>query len=223
MKLVYSIVRKTVLGLALVASLTSLIGLDVARASTISQPGDTEFMSVWGPLTGTTYGQIFTAPDPFLLDYTLNLKGTGSFPFVSQIYQWTGTGTTGAALFTSSAMTISTNNESYDFAANISLLAGQQYIALVTNQPDGVSLGGTGSGYMETTSAATSGFAYTSESPTDAFWDCQGCGGAVAFEANFAAVAPVPEPSTWAMMILGFAGVGFMAYRRKSKPALMAA
>jgi hypothetical protein len=24
----------------------------------------------------------------------------------------------------------------------------------------------------------------------------------------------VPEPSTWAMMILGFAGVGFMAYRR---------
>jgi hypothetical protein len=33
----------------------------------------------------------------------------------------------------------------------------------------------------------------------------------------------VPEPSTWAIMILGFAGVGFMAYRRKSKPALMAA
>jgi PEP-CTERM motif len=33
----------------------------------------------------------------------------------------------------------------------------------------------------------------------------------------------VPEPSTWAMMILGFAGVGFVAYRRKSKPALMAA
>jgi hypothetical protein len=32
----------------------------------------------------------------------------------------------------------------------------------------------------------------------------------------------VPEPSTWAMMILGFAGLGFMAYRRKSKLALMA-
>jgi hypothetical protein len=28
-------------------------------------------------------------------------------------------------------------------------------------------------------------------------------------------VTPVPEPTTWAMMILGFAGVGFMAYRRK--------
>ncbi len=33
----------------------------------------------------------------------------------------------------------------------------------------------------------------------------------------------VPEPSTWAMMVLGFTGVGFMAYRRKSKAALMAA
>jgi hypothetical protein len=29
----------------------------------------------------------------------------------------------------------------------------------------------------------------------------------------------VPEPGTWAMMIIGFAGLGFMAYRRKSKPA----
>lgn len=28
-------------------------------------------------------------------------------------------------------------------------------------------------------------------------------------------VAAVPEPSTWAMLILGFAGIGFMAYRRK--------
>jgi hypothetical protein len=33
----------------------------------------------------------------------------------------------------------------------------------------------------------------------------------------------VPEPSTWALMLLGFAGISFMAYRRKSKPALMAA
>jgi PEP-CTERM motif len=43
---------------------------------------------------------------------------------------------------------------------------------------------------------------------------------------SIGAVAPapaVPEPATWAMMILGFAGIGFMAYRRQSKPALMAA
>jgi hypothetical protein len=44
-----------------------------------------------------------------------------------------------------------------------------------------------------------------------------------AFYLNGTITSPVPEPSTWAMMILGFAGVGFMAYRRKSKVALMAA
>jgi hypothetical protein len=34
---------------------------------------------------------------------------------------------------------------------------------------------------------------------------------------NFALLtAPVPEPSTWAMMILGFLGLGFIAYRKKS-------
>jgi hypothetical protein len=36
-------------------------------------------------------------------------------------------------------------------------------------------------------------------------------------------VNAVPEPSTWAMLILGFAGIGFMAYRRKSQPAVLAA
>ena len=46
------------------------------------------------------------------------------------------------------------------------------------------------------------------------------------FSFNYAAaggVSAVPEPSTWAMLLLGFAGIGFMAYRRKSTPALMAA
>ena len=32
-------------------------------------------------------------------------------------------------------------------------------------------------------------------------------------------VSSVPEPATWAMMILGFMGVGFMAYRRKTRSA----
>jgi hypothetical protein len=40
---------------------------------------------------------------------------------------------------------------------------------------------------------------------------------------TFETVAAVPEPATWAMMIVGFAGVGYVAYRRNSKPAPMAA
>jgi len=33
-------------------------------------------------------------------------------------------------------------------------------------------------------------------------------------------IAAVPEPSTWAMMILGFEGVGFLAYRRRNQAAV---
>jgi hypothetical protein len=50
--------------------------------------------------------------------------------------------------------------------------------------------------------------------------ECNPCGWNPEFESVATAV---PEPSTWAMTILGFAAIGFMAYRRKSKPALMAA
>jgi len=38
-----------------------------------------------------------------------------------------------------------------------------------------------------------------------------------------AVVAAVPEASTWAMMILGFLGVGFTAYRRKRNGTALAA
>jgi hypothetical protein len=40
-------------------------------------------------------------------------------------------------------------------------------------------------------------------------------GGGVPF-----AETPVPEASTWAMMILGFAGLGFLSYRRRNRPAV---
>jgi hypothetical protein len=43
------------------------------------------------------------------------------------------------------------------------------------------------------------------------------------FDLGTASVSAVPEPSTWAMMILGFAGIGFMAYRRRNQTAALAA
>jgi hypothetical protein len=39
--------------------------------------------------------------------------------------------------------------------------------------------------------------------------------------ANSTIVVSVPETSTWAMMILGFLGVGFMAYRNKSRDPML--
>jgi hypothetical protein len=42
-----------------------------------------------------------------------------------------------------------------------------------------------------------------------------GCGGSYSLVDGTVASA-VPEPSTWAMMILGFLGLGFVAYRKKA-------
>jgi hypothetical protein len=45
----------------------------------------------------------------------------------------------------------------------------------------------------------------------------------VTFTGTMTAITAVPEPSTWAMMILGFAGIGCLAYRRRNQVAIAAA
>lgn len=54
---------------------------------------------------------------------------------------------------------------------------------------------------------ATLNWSFTSQSPGDGF--------AFDYAIGNYQVNAVPEASTWAMMILGFASIGFMAYRRK--------
>ncbi|MEH2534324.1 hypothetical protein V1277_006379 [Bradyrhizobium sp. AZCC 1588] len=52
------------------------------------------------------------------------------------------------------------------------------------------------------------------------YWDSNNFDNTQFVTANISAV---PEPSTWAMMILGFAGVGYLAYRRRIQVAPTAA
>jgi len=51
------------------------------------------------------------------------------------------------------------------------------------------------------------------------YLDISGIGGGTSGYGGDLAVAAVPEASTWAMMLAGFAGVGFMAYRRRRTAA----
>ncbi|MBR0697801.1 PEP-CTERM sorting domain-containing protein [Bradyrhizobium lablabi] len=44
-------------------------------------------------------------------------------------------------------------------------------------------------------------------------------GGSTNVSGLFTATPAVPEPTTWAMMLLGFAGLGFLAYRRRGTGA----
>lgn len=46
------------------------------------------------------------------------------------------------------------------------------------------------------------------------------CCGSHPAELNIAAVAPVPEPATWAMMLVGFAGIGFAMRARRRQHVL---
>ena len=45
--------------------------------------------------------------------------------------------------------------------------------------------------------------------------------GDAALASTPAIAAALPEASSWAMMILGFCGVGFMTYRRKQNGAVL--
>ena len=211
-----------------------LVSISEVQATTINFASNGNELIYWGPSSGgnQTYGQVFTAPQSMLDDYSLSASSTNPFPFVSQIYAWNGSssgpdGPIGPSLFTSSVLNTTTSTTTYTFTPDIVLTPGVEYVALFTNQPNGVALGGTGFGSMlESNHVSASPWNGAEGDPTvDANWYCgtpNTCGYTLAFEADFS-VSAVPEPSTWAMMILGFAGVGFMAYRRKSKPALMAA
>jgi hypothetical protein len=48
------------------------------------------------------------------------------------------------------------------------------------------------------------------------------CGSGAPFSGTLT-ISAVPEPSTWAMMIIGFAGLGFLGYRRSQNSVAMAA
>ena len=77
----------------------------------------------------------------------------------------------------------------------------------------GTLVGRIGSGDFFAIGTHFSGPANATGELTFYYWDSNNGDNTQFVNANISAV---PEPSTWAMMILGFAGVGFMAYRRRT-------
>jgi hypothetical protein len=79
---------------------------------------------------------------------------------------------------------------------------------------------GNGLGFSVGTAGETVGiFESSNKTPAGVFEDVAS-NARVGF-GEFTLTAAVPEPSTWAMMILGFCGLGFMAYRRKQSGAAL--
>jgi hypothetical protein len=117
------------------------------------------------------------------------------------------------------------DNTLFNFTGLVAVTTGESFVA---GHDDGLTLVINGVTVIDApgpTSFDTTPATYTGPSGTFSFQLVYGecCGAPGDLSISLPLTSAVPEPSTWAMMILGFAGVGFMAYRRKSKPALMAA
>jgi hypothetical protein len=200
-----------------------LSSIGAVGAATIDYPANGNTVHYWGPssLDNQSYGEIFTAPQAVLDDYSLSVYGTQSFPFVSQVYQWTGSTTVGSALYTSVTSNTTTTLTTFTFSPDMVLIPGDQYIAFVTNQPSGVSLGGSGFGYMETSSVNRNNFRFAEFDPQGGTWfpDVTDA----AFTANFSDVSSTPLPATLPLFAGGLGLVGMFARRRKRNGAAVLA
>ena len=211
--------------LLLLVFLSGVLSASQASASVLYDSGP------YGGANTYTIDGTDIVSDPFVLSQDSTITGVN---FVG----WTGNGATISSLqfgivstpadFTLSTTVNVTNGSllsgifpDYDVrqdsfpTGNVSLAAGTYYlvigdaIASTTNTPVGGTVGWDVSAGPSTSSATA---------------NC--CSGHVFIPNTFQilGVAAVPEPSTWAMMILGFLGIGFMTYRRKQNgPALRVA
>jgi hypothetical protein len=132
-----------------------------------------------------------------LYGYNVNLGGS----------HWLG--------FTNGSATFNFTNPTHSFGA---FFTGLQGTPLVITLNDG---SGTIFNPVTNTNGGAQYFGFTDTASFTSL-TISNVGDAWGLDAFTINIAPVPEPSTWAMMILGFAGVGFMAYRRKAKRALIA-
>jgi hypothetical protein len=117
----------------------------------------------------------------------------------------------GSAFFGGGGIPLQVFQENFNIAPTVSLASGDYYFALSVPIQDVLLTFGTESGGGAL--IAPGGAWHLYNPATTSF----------AVSLNGEQIAAVPEPSTWAMMILGFACIGLMAYRWKLNPALTAA
>ena len=169
---------------ATVAAAACVLGIcvGVAEADVINLPPNPGVIfGDFGPGSNGSIGQVFTAPQAILNDYSLTIGNAdpliiSTFPFVSQVYLWNGSGVVGSALFTSSTQTSTVALTTFTFSPDITLTSGDQYLAFVTNDPNGVSLGNSsptaGSTAFLEESTVNSGAVFTFGNPNGT-WNTQ--------------------------------------------------
>lgn len=195
-----------------------------AQAATYSNTPDGDFIEPFGFPESATYGEVITPTVSGLLtSFTLSLNGGVGGSLQGSVGTWNGTAAfslgfgSPSTLYTSAA-TPSGSGGGFTFTPNVWVTAGNQYVLFLSV----FGLNASTTTTMPTAAPGAVGIDYfvwnNSNSPYEnAAWDY--FAGPIDVATSYT-VSAVPEPSVWAMMIIGFAAVGWMAYRRGSKPAL---
>lgn len=116
----------------------------------------------------------------------------------------------------------SLNNTIFDFMGTVTVTNGMTFTA---GHDDGLTLvigANTVISAPGPTSFAETTVTYTGPSGNLPFQLVYGecCGAPADLEISLPLTSAVPEPSTWAMMVIGFAGLGFAAFGRSRKSAV---
>lgn len=174
-------------------------------------------ISPFGSPNTATYGQTFVSPGQRLNSFSLFL--TGGTPgadllnFRGFIGTWTGD-RLGSVLWTSDIRTADQVGSLQEIAFNtgsINVMSGITYVAFLSISGLGSQQGGTFSMPTAPNSSIAGNFVFQNNG--DNFASLSSAGWSIPsldaqFKASFDQVSAVPEPGTWALMILGLGFVG---------------
>jgi len=200
----------------------ALLSASPASAVVISNTNGNYLGTVLGDGTGGQQvrfiGQTFSAPiTGQLTDFQFTLTSSTMPSVFGAVYAWDGSKPTTLLWQSSIVSGIGSGANGagiIDFSpTGVNVTSGQQYV---------VFLGNFG---IQETGQATVGTCLNCGAPGNMVTGVDRSG-EITWSNNFGVydttfsitiASPVPEPTTWAMLIVGFAGVGFMAYRRRSQ------
>lgn len=219
-----------------IAALAAFAAFSAAPASAVTISNPTGGYPAFGPLSGAPFvggaqtqyvGQTFTTPisgQLTNLQFTL-LAGSSLPSLYAVVYAWNGS-TPGAEIWRSSTVSATSGLLNFN-PTGATLTAGQTYVAFLSTF--GLA-GNTGSVNIDsclafsvcTTPVAGLGNAVTGTVRDDGVTFSNAFN---AYDLKFSATitAPVPEPTTWAMMIVGFGAVGTTMRRRQKVRVSLAA